>query len=312
MALISVIVPVYNVAPYLRRCLESILAQTFNDFEAICINDGSTDNSLDILRQYTQKDKRIIIFNQENMGLSAARNAGLREAKGKYITFIDSDDFVAPEFLKCLYEAIINSGADISGCDFFKIKNNYQAFKPCVNPKTKIFDDALGTLLDKRNFIHFNVWNKLYKREVLNGVWFVEGIYFEDWVFNTIVFSKANAFAWIEASLYGYRISDNSIMRSSFSQKKIDDYAIGIHFVYDFYLAHYPALLKQVKAKSISRVLKTMINHTLKTKDVALVDYAAKTVKKLFAGKLIGYPGLSLANKVKLYRFLHRRGGNGD
>lgn len=309
-ALISIIIPVYNVAPYLRRCLDSILAQTLKDFEVIAVNDGSDDDSLAILKEYQAKDERIKVFCQENKGLSAARNTGLREANGRYISFIDSDDFVAPEFLECLYEGLIRNKADIAGCDFLKIKNPKDIFKPLSKPKEKIFDDALATLLDKRNFIHFNVWNKLYKREMLDGVWFYEGIYYEDWVFNVMVFVRAGRFVWIRDALYGYRISFNSIMRSSFNQKKFDDYIKGIRVVYEFYQAKYPKLWELVKTRRIARTVKMMMNQTIKSKDKALYGYAAKRFNELFYERLIGYQGLSLANKFKLYRFLHERDEN--
>ena len=105
MPLISVIMPVYNVEQYLRRSIESVLNQTFKDFELICINDGSTDNSLEILNEYATKDPRIQIINQENAGLSCARNSGLEIVQGEYIAFIDSDDFYATNFLEVLYSA---------------------------------------------------------------------------------------------------------------------------------------------------------------------------------------------------------------
>ena len=95
MCLISIIVPVYNVEKYLERCLDSILSQTFSDFELILVNDGSTDHSLEICRSYAEKDERILLIDQENRGLSAARNAGIAVAKGEYLGFVDSDDYIA-------------------------------------------------------------------------------------------------------------------------------------------------------------------------------------------------------------------------
>lgn len=110
---ISVIVAIYNVAPYLERCLDSILNQTFQDFEIIGINDGSTDNSLEILEKYAHRDKRIKIINQTNSGAGYSRNIGIAHAAGTYLSFIDSDDWIDPQFLEKVYRLALQSDADI-------------------------------------------------------------------------------------------------------------------------------------------------------------------------------------------------------
>ena len=117
---LSIIVPVYNVENYLIRCLDSLVNQTLKEIEIICINDGSKDNSLNILEEYAKKDSRIIILNQENAGLSAARNAGMEIAKGEYIGFVDSDDWVDLDFFEKLYIAAKNNDCDIAVADFIR------------------------------------------------------------------------------------------------------------------------------------------------------------------------------------------------
>ena len=111
---ISIIVPVYNVEKYLERCLDSLINQTLKDIEIICINDGSTDNSSEILKEYAKKDSRIIIINQNNQGISVARNNGMNKAKGKYIGFVDSDDWVDLDFFEKLYKAAEKHNAQIA------------------------------------------------------------------------------------------------------------------------------------------------------------------------------------------------------
>ena len=126
---VSVIIPVYNSKNYLNKCIESLINQTFNDIEFIFVNDGSTDNSLSILEQYSKKDSRIKIINQKNQGISQARNRGMKEAKGRYIGFIDSDDWVDLDFYQKLYSSIIETNADIAVSSIIRIGKNYQKYR---------------------------------------------------------------------------------------------------------------------------------------------------------------------------------------
>ena len=120
-AIFSIIIPVYNVEPYLRECLNSIINQTFQEFEIICIDDGSTDNSFSVLQEYAQKDKRFKIFRQENQGSGIARNYGINTAKGKYLVFVDPDDWVVQDYLEQLYDAFKESGADVELCNVSEV-----------------------------------------------------------------------------------------------------------------------------------------------------------------------------------------------
>ena len=115
---LSVIVPVYKVEPYLQKCIDSILAQTFRDFELILVDDGSPDNCPAICDAAAEKDERIVVIHRENAGLSAARNAGLSAARGDYIGFVDSDDYIAPEMYQTLYDAMIKNDAQLAVCNY--------------------------------------------------------------------------------------------------------------------------------------------------------------------------------------------------
>lgn len=304
MAKVSVIVPVYNTEKYLRCCMDSVIGQTLRDIEIVCVNDGSTDDSLAILQEYAAKDERIKIINQENKGLSAARNAGLKVATADYISFIDSDDFVHLTFLERLYNAIQDTNCDIAGCDFAKIRGKREVL-PSQKGVEKIYEPALNVLLNRKNFIHFNVWNKLYKRELIRGIPFIEGMYYEDWVFNTCVFAGAKSFVWISAPLYGYRISENSIMRSSYSLKKMNDYVIGIEGVRNFFYENYPSMWEQVKQTRVARTIKMMMNSAIRSKDAEILSQTKRILKELYARRIIGYSGLAWHNKLKFFRFLH-------
>ena len=305
MPLISVIVPVYNTERYLPECLDSIIAQSLTDIEIICVNDGSTDGCAEILRQYCRKDKRIKVIEKQNGGLSSARNAAMEAATGRYWAFVDSDDYIAENFLETLLKALEENDADISGCNFQKIKNDNYQIRWKNKGRVKIYDDALTVLLNRRNFIHFNVWNKLYKREIIGDIRFVEGIYFEDWVFNCCVFARAKRFSWLSDKLYGYRLSENSIMRSPFTFKKIEDYALGIRFVYDYFMKNAPEKWQAVRCSRISRTVKMLMNASRRSKNHEIRKQTAETLRNLYASKFIGFKGLSLINKFKLLRFLY-------
>lgn len=304
MPLISVIIPVYNVEKHLEKCLKSVINQTFRDMEIICVNDGSTDNCAKILDKYAAKDSRITVITQKNQGLSVARNTGLSKATAEYIAYVDSDDFVHPEFLQKLYALSQEYKADIVGCDFAKIYSN-EGLPDIQGVKPKEYIPALPVLLHRKNFIHFNVWNKLYTRRVIQDIDFVPGIYFEDWVYNSCVFAGAKSFVWLGEKLYGYRISDNSIMRSVFNRKKLDDYVSGIHAVRKFYKEKFPDKWKEVRDTRVARTVKMLMNSTRRSRNAQLIADAKRALKKLYNLKLIGYGGLSLPNKLKLFYFLH-------
>lgn len=304
MPLISVIIPVYNEEKHLRECLESLVNQTFRDYEVICVNDGSTDKCENILKEFSAKDNRFKFITQKNQGLSIARNVGVEKSTSPYIAYVDSDDFVHPRFLETLYNTAVANNADITGCNFGKIYGK-ETLPDLSGTKPKLFSPALNVLLSKKNFIHFNVWNKLYKREVLSSISFVEGIFFEDWVYNCCVFARAHNFVWINEKLYGYRILNNSIMRSKFNLKKLNDYVIGIHSVRKFYKEKYPNLWPMVRDSRVARTVKMLMNNIIRSQDKELYAAAAIALKKLYNLKLIGYRGLSLPNKIKLFKFLH-------
>ena len=121
--MISVIIPVYNAEQYIKRCLNSVLNQTFNDYEIIMVNDGSTDGSLEILKKYESQNSKLKVITQKNLKAAAARNSGLKYASGEYIAFIDADDYVHNDYLRILYENMVNFKADVSTCGFYKSSN---------------------------------------------------------------------------------------------------------------------------------------------------------------------------------------------
>jgi len=210
-ALLSVIIPVYNVEPYLEQCLDSVVNQTYKDLEIICINDGSTDNSLKILEKYQKKDSRIKLINQKNKGLSGARNAGLDVAKGEYIAFVDSDDYLELN----AYEEAMKVMLTDKNVDLVEFRTNTFA----DNNDTVLNNRA--NFANKRLFDTFSmnmhtgyVWNKIYKRLLLEKykIKFIPKLLYEDAFFSYayVLVSKHSVF--INKQGYNYRKRYNSIL----------------------------------------------------------------------------------------------------
>lgn len=210
---ISIIVPVYNVEKYVRKCLESIIHQTYKNIEIIIIDDGSTDNSLKICKEFEKKDKRIIVIHQENQGLSASRNNGIKLATGDYIGFIDSDDIVSPYMYEYLYKSIIKNKSDISSCQFSAF---YEGEEP--NFTNEYYDisytskEALIELIKDKEITSHAV-DKLYKKELFNEIEYPIGKKFEDINTTYKLFQKSKKISFVKCDLYGYLQRDGSITR---------------------------------------------------------------------------------------------------
>lgn len=221
---ISVIIPVYNVEDYLSQCLDSICNQTFKDIEIICVNDGSTDNSLDILNEYAKSDRRIKIINQHNQGLAASRNHGLKEAKGDYVYFIDSDDYIELDALEKLHENIVTNSSDMVLFKFQKVDDYRNVHKRGVEFKIdKIFGD-----IDYGNFTFtykgvkrhvmnsaFSACLKLYRRDFIEDISFPIGLNFEDVPVHVKLMLEAESLSFVPEFLYNYRSNPDSILNSS-------------------------------------------------------------------------------------------------
>ena len=234
---ISVIIPVYNVENYLKECLDSIINQTLNDLEIICINDGSTDNSLKILQDYGETDDRILIVNQENNGAGAARNVGLNYSKGEYIHFMDADDYLELTAYEELYDIAHKNSLDMV---IFKLINFYDEngekfqsdyydmkfLKEIVDNKIFNYED-IG---DKLFSIAVSPPGKLFKNELIRGMKFPENVIFEDNPFFTESIFKAKKVYFYDKYLYNRRIRNNSVMSSNFSNFKDSIYIHNLIF----------------------------------------------------------------------------------
>ena len=180
MAEVSIIVPVYQVEKYIRQCVDSILAQTFTDFELILVDDGSKDGSGQICDEYAAMDRRVKVIHKENGGLSDARNRGMDQAAGNYFMFIDSDDYIAPTMLECLYKNILIEDADLAICNFLYLFENDRKKDFSTSMKSEVLC-AKEIFYNRKNERCYGIWtvawNKLYKKEVFGKLRFRFGKY---------------------------------------------------------------------------------------------------------------------------------------
>lgn len=220
---LSIIVPVYNVTEYLERCLNSLINQTLNEIEIICVNDGSTDNSLCILEKFAELDKRIKIINQKNKGLSGARNTGIKLVQGEYFGFLDSDDWVDLDYFEKLYKRAKNCDADISLGDFIRKGKFKHKIRLKLNKEEEFVGD--NEKFYGSQFYHFPcVWNKIYKTSKFNDLRFIEGIYFEDGPYTIQALHRANKVVTCCNTYLYYFVNPNSIVKTLNKKKEQDMY----------------------------------------------------------------------------------------
>ena len=294
---ISVIIPVYNTEKYLERCLDSVLAQTHQNFEVICVNDGSTDASESILKRYAEKDKRFKVMKQPNQGQGTARNTGLDIATGDYILFLDSDDQLPDYALAVLLEIALKTNAPVT----ISRKWTHTQQNLDKNISYEVISPALKNFISDR-CIFSSPWNKLYRADILKTHRFISGICFEDWPFLTTLFGQIDSYACTNIPCYLYNEENVSTVRSSFNQKKTDGYLMGIRYVYDFYKDRSDLNLAQ---KRMAVAVKMMANKVYKTKDKDLTHYTLAQVDDLFQKKIIKKYQLPFKTLFRMRKMRH-------
>lgn len=217
--LISVIIPVYNVELYVGKCLDSVVQQTYRNMEIIVVDDGSTDSSGQICNEYKKKDSRIQVIHKKNEGLSASRNLAISLAKGKFITCIDSDDYIAENYIGELYNVLTKYDADISVCRFLYTFGNKEDKRDGKNDEfvySKV--EALKVLFGEKEFGHY-AHQKLYKSEIIKKHPYPVGKAYEDVATTYKMFADANRVAYTQKQLYFYRLRPGSIISSDNGNK---------------------------------------------------------------------------------------------
>ena len=223
--LISIVVPVYNVDRYLNKCVETLVNQTYKNIEILLINDGSTDNSSNLCNEWIKRDNRIRVFHKKNGGLSDARNYGIEKARGKYISFIDSDDYIKLNMLSILHYYLIKNNADISIVSYLMVDENYDNLldnnipeKECIS-FTK--EEAIKELFHDNSIGNY-AWNKLYKKSLFKEIKFPVGKKMEDIGTMYLLFEKANKIIYNPSKCYYYVQREGSILHDK-NKKLIQD-----------------------------------------------------------------------------------------
>ena len=226
MALVSIIIPIYNIEQYLDRCISSAANQTHRELQIILVNDGSTDRSPEICDRWAAKDSRIVVLHQENGGVSAARNRGLDTASGEYILWLDSDDYLAPDAVKCLLDTAAETSADMVICDFergtdenyvFSVPNKitYEQIE-YITALYRIYQDSHSALR------YAAPWAKLVKRQIYQDIRYPVGRIFEDIYTTHKLIFRCDKIAVLDSTLFYYFQRSDSIMNATFSLKKLD------------------------------------------------------------------------------------------
>ena len=318
--LISIIVPIYNVKRYLRRCIDSITNQKYKNIEIILVDDGSVDGCGEICDSYKKNDNRIFVIHKKNGGLSDARNIGLQKARGKYIAFVDSDDYISPFYIDLLYNNLISTNSDIACCDFYNFteaedvkyyeENEYtkKMFEKNIYVANKI--DALEKMMYRDRFRN-SACAKLFKRELFDHISFPTGKLCEDLGIMYKLFDLSSRICISNYKFYYYMQRDKSIIHSSFNIRRMDglDFAIeqtnfiikryskikkaayNREFMESIYilikiplLKKYRSQIKRIK-ESIKKTRKTIIldnKSPIKIKILSVISYFGIVILKFF------------------------------
>lgn len=248
--IISIIVPIYNVEKYLPRCIESILNQSFKEFELILVNDGSLDNSGEICDIYASKDDRVKVIHKKNGGVSSARNVGVSAANGEYIGFVDPDDYIDKEMYYKLYRLCIDNDSNIAICRFNREINGKLQNIGSTEEIIELNNIEAMNELFKGNLYRFSLCNKLFSNKCFNNVYFPERRIHEDLSTTYKLFANSRKAIYINYCGYIYVRRENSILTSTYSEKRLQAF-IGWDEIIDFMSRNYSELIEQVIATFI-------------------------------------------------------------
>ena len=300
---VSIIVPVYNVEKYLEECIDSLVKQTLQEIEIICINDGSTDKSNEILNDYKSKDSRIIIIDQDNMGQGTARNRGIEYAHGKYIQFLDSDDFLEQNCCEKLYNIMEQYEVDIACFQFYiNYESNLEQEENDITYYSQKYKGLYEIKYDMLQSLDCNCWNKIFKRSFINdfNIRFPEGVHFEDNVFFWYYMTSAKYIYFIDDKLMTYRRRSNSFMSDIYNYKfkNIDDFISAKELIYKYISAS--NILNSCINMFINRFIGDfhwILSYLIDYRDkISLIDKSSIFLKKI---------DLHFLNQKQLYEINH-------
>lgn len=299
-SLISIIVPIYNVEDYLNECIVSLLNQTYKNIEIILVDDGSPDKCPQICDEFAQKDNRIRVLHKTNGGLSDARNYGINYARGKYICFVDSDDFVSNDYIEFLYNNLITNNVDISMCGFTNYFNSEKMICKLNFEKNKIYDKMNAHIyLNVLGYFDVASWNKMYKKELFNDIRFPIGKTCEDWRIMYKVIDLSNKVCYDSSVKYYYRRRENSITTTkNVRMDAIEAVQESIKFYKE---KKYDSVLPYVY-QSLMIACMGVINSMIECNDYSQLKYI-NNIKQLYKHK-ITYKKLKLSKKIQLLFFI--------
>lgn len=281
MPLISIIVTVFNSEEYLRECLNSILNQSFDSFEVVIVDDGSSDSSSVICKEYEKLDKRFRLYElRKNVGISAARNFALSKCRGQYLIFVDSDDYVSPEYLSSLYQIAVTHSCDVACCNYYILEdfNNHSLKISGLNLQSKVqitkqdFIQLIFSLDASKKLdigISGYLWNKLIKRECCNGTFFKK-IGAEDEVFLVETISNIDTIMYCGTPLYYYRVRKNSLSHSSHFTFKLLESRVHVYNIFK------TSPIQLIAGSALHQSLLGTLKLTLETGSLSITD-----IKKL-------------------------------
>ncbi|HWK56127.1 MAG TPA: glycosyltransferase [Parapedobacter sp.] len=295
---LSIIIPVYQAEAYLNACIDSVIKQTFTDFELILVNDGSSDRSGDICDERARSDARIKVIHKPNGGQSTARNRGIEVSTGKYIGFIDNDDIVDPTLFATLVKNIEKNSADISACSFQQVDEAGNKYPRTHSEREFLFDNEKGmtAFLSAEVLDHF-VWTKIYKKSLLEAenIRFEEGKSEEDFLFNFEAFSFAQKSVFIDNPLYTYHHRETSTSRL-FAKHHLNKYLEGVLYrvnkIENITSDRYPNLAPLARRQKMFYAIQ-MISKMVKVEKSAVEQFYNEVMR--FFKK---YPGETFRNKA--------------
>ena len=251
---ISIIIPIFNASHYLERCINSILSQDYPYIDVVMVDDGSTDGSSQICDVYAEKDKRVHVIHQQNQGASIARQNGLRNAKGEYVTFIDSDDWVAKDYVSKLYDFIVECHITVSACGVQRVKENENInFQRTEHQSFLLSFEELMPRFFKYEFWGFP--GKLYKKSVLSQITFPKATLSEDYLVLTQLFLKERQMAYTEAPLYFYEYHPNSLSHQKLSKRAFGEFE-NVKAVYELIKEQEPQYTDMALANVVETCIK--------------------------------------------------------
>lgn len=311
--LVSIIVPVYNVEKYLKKSVESILNQTYDNIEILLVDDGSTDNSGNICDSFIKIDSRIRVFHKENGGLSDARNFGIEHIRGQYVSFIDSDDYISKDYVWKLYHSLKNNNSEVSICSFSLVDETGEKIKDEILDNDKIClsgQQVLEKVLTSNGYRYVVAWNKLYRSTLFEKLKFKKGMLYEDEFLNYPLFWECKRVSIVEEPLYLYVQRKGSIVQSNMTLEKIKMKDKMHTSRIEFYAEKKNSFLHQRSCQQYCNWIVTTTASHYNVLNVAflkylqqqfrkIVKYTQNDDKKLIVQNILGFIDIRLAAYVK-------------